>query len=104
VVSDGPTPGELSRRITELTGRFDELGRFQDQQLVRKDVYQSDQRAMLADQARMEVKTTELEREAEQREAARVKDRSENRRMIWTAVLSCLAMTVGTIIATLVLK
>lgn len=104
MVSDEPTPGELSRRITELAARFDESVRFQDQQLVRKDVYGADQRAMLADQARQEAKTAELEREAEQREANRVKDRSENRRMIWTAVLSCVALTVGTILATLLLK
>lgn len=93
----------LGERIANLTARFDDYGR-QLAELVRKDVYVAEQKAILADLSRLQAKTDELEREAEQREADRVKERGEWRRRMMGTVVACVSTVLATVLGEILIK
>lgn len=113
-MADDPTPGELGRMIGNLSAQMADLKTGQDR-LVRADVYDAHRAALLADLRRLEGKAADLEREAEQRErdriteksqmaADRARDRAENRRLIWGAVLTCVGAVIASLVAGVILR
>ena len=102
-MADDPTPGELGRLFQRLSDQLGELNKAING-LVRKDVFDALHAQVVADIKRLEAEQREFRREYEDTQKDRVKERSENRRMIWTAVLACVSLAVGTIIATWALK
>lgn len=102
-MADDITPGELGRRMEALAAEVRGFGKSLAE-LVRRDVYDSDRRADAAEHARLRQDIDRLDREADERERDRTKDRAENRRMYWTAVLACIGTIVAGIVTAVILR
>ena len=107
-MADGtPTLSELSWQITQLGKQIDGFGQSL-RELVRKDVYDSDQRARDADVKRLEAEVQRLKDENEAREAVQEQERGEWKRAKWSGWMAAGAAAVagilGPIIVAVVLK
>lgn len=102
-MADDITPGELSRRLADLTEQVRGFG-ISLAELMRRDVYEAHRQADQAEVARLRADVERVDREADERERSRTAERAGTRRTLWGAVLACIGTIVATVVTAVILR